>query len=95
MVVTPPNTNRPITVQVPPIRLTRYRLCAGSCREALLAALTADVNRRPRTAAEMHITLKAGGAMWSAQTIYKTMRRMRNDGILDWQDGHFQLTAPG
>jgi hypothetical protein len=47
--------------------------------------------RQPQTAATMHAALAAGGGTWSVQTIYKTMRRMANDGILASQRGRFEL----
>lgn len=94
LVVTPPNTNRRLSFPGPSIKLSRLRMAAGSCREAVLAALRTGGPGGEHSAAEVHAMLAATGGTWSVQTVYKTMRRMVCDDLLSWRGGLFRLMEP-
>jgi hypothetical protein len=95
-VVTPPNTNRSQWVEFPPVAIRKYRMLAGSCREAILDVLadTDNAAGEPMTCDDVHALLHANDAVHSADTVYKALRRMADDGILTWAEGIFRLTSP-
>jgi hypothetical protein len=96
VVVTPPHTNRSQWVGFPPVVIRKYRMLDGSCREAILDVLAgADAAAgEPMTFADVRAFLQANDAVHSADTVYKALRRMADDGILTWAEGIFRLTSP-
>jgi Fe2+ or Zn2+ uptake regulation protein len=43
------------------------------------------------TCKDVHALLQANDAQHSADTVYKALRRMADDGILTWAEGTFRL----
>jgi hypothetical protein len=66
----------------------------GSCREAILDVLAgADAAAgEPMTRNDVHALLQANHAVHSADTVYKALRRMADDGLLAWAEGTFRLS---
>lgn len=93
VVVTPSNTNHRLTVRGPTIQLRRHQLLPGSCREAMLTTMRADGRHDLWTTTKVHAAIAAIGTTWSKQTVYKTLHRMVNDGILVQGDNGFVLAA--
>jgi Fe2+ or Zn2+ uptake regulation protein len=89
----PSNTNHRLTVRGPTIQLQRHRLLSASCREAVLTTMRADGRHDLWTTTKVHAAIAATGTTWSKQTVYKTLHRMVNDGILVQGDSGFVLAA--
>jgi Fe2+ or Zn2+ uptake regulation protein len=66
----------------------------GSCREAILDILadTDPATGEPMTCKDVHALLQANDAVHAGDTVYKTLRRMADDGILTWAGGTFRLS---
>ena len=93
--VAPSNTNHRLTVRGPAIQLRRGRRTAGTCREAIIAVLSAQGVEPVQTATDVHAALAAAGGTWSKQTAYKALYRMTNEGILIRRGSGFVLvTSP-
>lgn len=97
MVVTPPNTNRILTIQGPPIQLRDLQIRTGSCHEAILTTLTSDpdVAGQAVSADQLDRALEERGAHYARGTVYKILRRMARQSLVEWSRGRFRLTDIG
>lgn len=96
MVVAPPNTNHPLTIQAPPIQLRDLRIRVGSCHEVILTVLTSDPDLAGRavSADELNRMLAERGARYAHGTRLQDAPPHGPRGLVEWSRGRFGSPAP-